>query len=1282
MVVTRAPQLPPECEATLVAATFQRLLKEEVARAETPGRRHGKLPPVFYALRRCFGAAFLRAALFKLGTDLLQFLPAIVLSDYLQALSGKQNHVFAKMGSTNAAGCAAGYAVLLFVFPVARTLVEQAYFYRTQVLNMNVRCALTTSVYQKATRLSIAAKTASNSGEVLNLMQLDAARIGELLVYLNVIWSALLQTVGYLSILYTYLGWSTFGGLSIMFLLIPVQAKVFTVIGKRRKLQMQKSDRRVKLENETLSGIKILKLNNWEKPMMAAIGAVRAEELRIARGLAFLNALVSALITTMPTIVALSAFTLYSAVMHRTMSSWVIFPALTLFNQLRFPIMFFPRVLAMCADALVSLQRLQKFLGLSETESAVPPADLRGAAAGTRGVEGETVAEIERGDFHFAPLGDAETPFLRDISLQLRRGQLTVVCGPVGSGKSALASALLDELWPCTAGEAGRPRVRGRVAYVAQTAWVQSLTLKQNVLFGLPFDQQRYDAAIDVSCLGPDIAVLPAGHDTEIGEKGVTLSGGQKARVALARAVYAEADVYILDDPLSALDAHVGRAVFQHCVRGALRDKAVLLITHALSCASEADAVLVMDQGRIAESGTYAQLMGAGGMFGRLMAEHGPATETEEELAASTLRRTESAAALVVQKEAAAAAFPQGDGKPKPPMEKMIKDETREEGSVKWPVFASYARAFPGAWFSVGGLVFLNVLKQAASVASTLWLSTWSGGALALSTAQYLGVYAGLSVIVALVTYLKSLAWTYLGIEAAQTLHMRLLHAVLSTRLTFFDVTPLGRILQRFSKDTDVLDSTLPASMNNSFEFITGLLSVILTMCVIVPSLIPFLLPIGWLYFTYQAFFRASYREIKRLDATTGSPVYAHFSETLSGLSTIRAFGHAQRFVADNLARVGTNQRAFYAQRCACDRWLPVRLESVGNLLVLTVALLGVTMTNTSAAPFVGLVLTFALEITGLLSWVIRQWSETETAVIAVERIGEYAALPSEESSGAQQRGGVQPPPRDWPRTGALDIQHLSMRYQPSMPLVLTDLSVSISAGEKVGVVGRTGSGKSSLLVALWRLVEPEGGRVLLDGMDTSRLSLRALREQLTQIPQDPVLFSGTIRHNLNPTGGAASDDALWRALEAVQLKAAVAATGLGLDAPVAEFGENYSQGQRQLLSLARAMLRNTRVVCLDEATASVDVESDARMQLVIAEHFRACTVITIAHRLHTIIDAQTVMCLSDGRLVARGSPAELLRDPSTVFSQLVDETGEGAALALRQRAEERAREMPERGPT
>lgn len=565
----------------------------------------------------------------------------------------------------------------------------------------------------------------------------------------------------------------------------------------------------------------------------------------------------------------------------------------------------------------------------------------------------------------------------------------------------------------------------------------------------------------------------------------------------------------------------------------------------------------------------------------------------------------------------------------------------------------------------------MNVFKQALSIGQMVWLALWTEQHYSsFNSMGYLGVYAFLGISVGVIAFVKTCQAIVSGVRAGEKLHRLLFTSVLYARMSFFDETPLGRILQRFSKDMSVIDTQLPFTWSSTLEFITSLTATMLTITFVQPAVLPFFIPIGYVYFKAQGYFRGAYREIKRLEGISGSPIYAHFSETLAGLLTVRAFGHQSRFVEENLARVEANQRAFYAQKCACDRWLPIRLETVGNSIALVTAVFAVTFRGSTYAAFVGLVLTFALDVTGLLSWVVRQWSDTESQMVSVERVSEYVGLDPEEATGAALRGGPADPPPAWPRSGSLKVENLQMRYRPTQPLVLRGVSFELRAGEKAGVVGRTGSGKSTLLAALWRLAEPEAGRIFLDGVDTLRLSLRDLRRALSCIPQDPFLFSGTVRRNLDPFDEH-TDQRLWDALQHTELKAAVSELDGGLEGTVAEFGENFSAGQRQLICLARALLRKSHVVCLDEATASVDLETDKLIQQVVAKEFRECTVLTIAHRLHTIIDGDTVLCMDHGLMVAKGSPHELLSaNDGNVFASLVEEVGGLAGEQLASRAQ------------
>ena len=1374
------------------------------------------LPAVVWPLWSCFGATILTGSLFKLLNDLIQFFPAVVLGEFLRYIAGKNHFLTSFDLSDDVYGII--YCVLMFLVPVLRTLCEQVYFYYAQASGICIKGALATAVYRKTMRLSAAGRDGATTGEVLNHMQLDAQRVGDLMLFINVLWSGILQTLGYMALLHAYIGWASVGGFMVMVILVPMQKWFFQIISKLRNEQMKLTDRRVKLQNEALSGVKILKLNAWEEPLRTEVEGVRAEEMVKAKGVANRNAMNTAIMNTGPTLVAVAAFSIYSGIMRKPMTPDVIFPSITLFNLLRFPVMFYPRCLSLCADAIVALRRLQKYFLLPEarattielpvrvddpryadsetstrvrksTESAgaadtsrrmsadvamasassprkswrstgrataddVELADASLLRSSSSGVPAnlsamtdvdadsasDVVATISRGYFHWTVPGPTEQPFLRDVSLNLRRGSLTVVVGPVGSGKSALISALLGEMHQCAGPEGlptfdGAPRVRGTVAYVAQVAWVQSLSLKENVLFGRSMDRERYERALDCACMGADVELLPHGDETEIGEKGITLSGGQKQRTAIARAIYADADLVVMDDPLSALDAHVAKDVFRKCVTEEFADKAVLLVTHQLQFVNQADHIIVMSEGRMVEEGTYDDLVSRqGGNFKALMESyHG---EDDEAPAAANVQPPHPAAATgataaveeVVVEEApeegrigelteSAAAEKEGapgtssadrspvesprtsadvSGKAKvadmsavaagvagagaavvaakkaeeAKRENTITKEKRAEGAISAKTYITYVKNMgtPALLFA---LFLMALFERLLSVFTNVWLALWSEKHWdGLSQGDYLTGYAGIGIGQAAVSWARTFAWALASLAAANALHLALFKATLNTRLSFFDTTPLGRVIQRFTKDTATLDNTLGQSVSSFVSFFLLLLGTLAVMAWVMPALLPCLIPIGGLYFYVQHFFRPGYREAKRLDGISGSPIYAHFGETLTGISTIRAFGHQRRFIHENESRISVNQRADYTQKCGCERWLPVRLETIGNSIVFVVACLGTWQRGSTYAALVGLTLSYAIDMTGLLSWLIRIVSELESNMVSVERVSEYAGLESEEATGAMIQGGVKAPPPNWPPAGAISFDKLELRYRPGLPLVLRGVSFDVKPGEKVGICGRTGSGKSTLIVAMWRLVEPCGGRVWLDGVDIGTLSLRNLRSRITCIPQDPILFSGDIRDNLDPFKEH-GDEKLWFALEAVQLKAAVSEQGVGLLCPVAEYGENFSAGQRQMLCLARAMLRDTRVVCLDEATASVDLETDKVMQDVIADRFASRTILTIAHRINTIIENDKVVCLDRGELAAMASPAELLRDPKSMFSELVAETGEQSARNLRARAEE-----------
>ena len=1260
--------------------------EEANAESEKKRAKRFRLPALVSPLWRTFGGVVLTGSFFKLCNDVIQFLPPLVLSGFLRYIARKQNFMEEAFGSSlSETSIGILYCALMFALAVLRTVCEQTYFYYAQASGICIKGALSTAVYRKTMRLSSAGRSGSTTGEVLNHMQLDAQRVGDLMLFVNVLWSGLLQIIGYMALLYMYIGWSVFGGFAIMVGLIPLQKKFYDLTFRYRKAQTTETDRRVKFENEGLSGIKILKLNAWEQSLQAEVSAVRKREMVEATKVADVGAANTAIMMAGPTIVSVVVFALYAGVMNRPMTADVIFPALTLFSLLRFPVMFYPRCLALCADAFVSLDRLLKYFMLSESSSTTKTVEFeriedidQAVTTKKTGSKGDVLARITNGNFSWAEPRTVATkkqetkpkeneiedkdeeskidptlPFLRDINLELRRGELTVVVGAVGAGKTALISALLGEM---SANEGTEVIIDATVSYVAQTAWVQSMSLRENVLFGKAYDENKYHQALEAACMETDIDLLPNGDNTEIGEKGITLSGGQKQRTAIARAVYADADLAILDDPLSALDAHVSKDVFKRCIRGVLRRNSVLLVTHALQFTEFADNILVMKDGRVVASGTYSDLMERDSSFQSMMrsyrGHHDEQTPKEEEMVDT--------------------AVSDGMKKTMSSMREKAKQniERREEGSVKMNVYKAYIKAMGGGVWTFSLLMFITVAERALSVFTNVWLAYWSQSKWNLGETAYLTGYSAIGIISAIVAWGRTFAWIVASLTAATNLHLKLLDAVMNTRMGFFDTTPLGRIIQRFSKDTNALDNILGQSVSSVMSFSLLLFGTIVVMGWVMPILMPFLIPIFGVYFYIQKYYRPGYREAKRLDAISGSPVFAHFGETLGGLSTIRAFGHQRRFITENERRIGTNQIADYTQKCGCERWLPIRLETIGNSMTLVVAGIGVYQRKTLDAALIGLALTYAIDITGVLSWVIRIVSELESQMVSVERVDEYTKLPSEESTGAlAQHGVIEEPPKEWPAHGALRFEKLEMRYRPELPLVLKGVSFAVNPGHKVGICGRTGSGKSSLLVALWRLCEPSGGSIWLDGVDISTISLQRLRSSVTCIPQDPVLFSGTIRYNLDPFDQY-TDDKLWYALEHAQCKDFISAQGLGLDAPVEEFGGNYSAGQRQMLCLARALLRDSKVVCLDEATASVDTETDAAMQKVIGEEFQSCTILTIAHRIITIIENDQVVCLEAGNIVAMDSPSAMLADSHSIFAQLVAETGSASAKNLKDLAD------------
>ena len=860
-------------------------------------------------------------------------------------------------------------------------------------------------------------------------------------------------------------------------------------------------------------------------------------------------------------------------------------------------------------------------------------------------------------------------PFkLTGVSLEIPPGSLTVVIGSVGSGKSTLLAAINHYL----VRDAGSVSVGGSVAFAAQSAWILNATVEKNILFGAPKDEARYKRAVAASQLEADLAILQFGDQTEIGERGVTLSGGQKQRVSLARLAYAGADVNLLDDPLSAVDAHVGAALFEQLFKGLLGSSTRVLVTNALQFLPQADQIVVMEAGRVREVGTFADLRAKGTDFDALCATHEIHEEDEVEAAPGTAPRTSldkrrastDKRASMDKKPAAAEkqAAPVGD-------KNLTGVEDRTTGKIGAAVYLTYARAAGSvAVLGILGLAFSCEYGSKSFLDS--WLGFWAADRFNWSqrgkTHFYLLVYACVFAANACFTYNRSLLFYFFSVRASKSMHLHMLHKVMRMPQSFFDQTPSGRVINRFSRDTEVLDSLLPMVL---VQMIGCLFNIITTFVIISVGSQWFIIALPFIAYAYgrvQRYYIPSCIELQRIESVTRSPIYSDLGEAVAGVPTIRAYGCASHFIALSDRQIFKNGNAIITQRLASE-WLNVRLRFIGMTISTLAAFL--VISGGVAPGLAGLVLVYSLDVTKYMEHGTAQASDAESKMNSIERMLEYDANAEEAPLETSAAVAATLPPA-WPRSGALAVEKLDLRYRPELPLVLRSVSFEALTGEKIGIVGRTGSGKSSLFQALFRLTEPEAGRILLDGVDTKTLGLHTLRRALSMIPQDPFLFGGSIRKNLDPFEER-SDDKLWEALERVGLRATVEADAKKLEMEVVDNGANFSLGQRQLLCMGRALLRDARVLCLDEATASIDMDSDALIQETVRTCFGGITVLTIAHRVNTVIDSDRVLMLDAGKVAEFDHPHTLLEYTSGQFAGLVDGGGQRAGQHLRSLARE-----------
>uniref|UniRef100_A0A8C8K4S6 ABC-type glutathione-S-conjugate transporter n=1 Tax=Oncorhynchus tshawytscha TaxID=74940 RepID=A0A8C8K4S6_ONCTS len=1116
------------------------------------------------------------------------------------------------------------YATLMFLLSCLQSLFNHQYMYTCFTVGMRVKTAVMGLVYRKSLVINSASRRTCTVGEIVNLVSADTQKLMDFVVYFNAVWLAPIEIALCLFFLWQHLGPSALAGIATVILIFPLNG---FIAKKRSKLQVQMKfmDGRIKLMNEILNGIKILKFYAWEKAFLEQVLGYREKELKALKKSQILYSISIASFNSSTFLIAFAMFGVYVLIDDKNvLDAQKVFVSMALINILKTPLSQLPFAMSTTMQAIVSLKRLGKYLCSEELK------DDNVAKAPLSTGKNTYWCHVYNGMFSWTKEGP---PCLKRINVRVPQGSLVAVVGHVGSGKSSLLSAMLGE----TEKRSGSVSIKGSVAYVPQQAWIQNATVQDNVTFGREKQKTWYQRVLDACALLPDLEILPAGDSTEIGEKGLNLSGGQKQRVSLARAVYRKADVYLLDDPLSAVDAHVGQHIFDKVIgpKGVLRNKTRVLVTHGMSFLPQADLILVLVDGEITESGSYQELLSRHGAFADFI--HTFASNDRKESVTETAAQRGRTSFTNLQgmepmSEIDEEQVPEDLGK-------LMEVDKARTGRVRLEMYMEYFKTIGMAF--IIPIVFLYAFQQGASLTYNYWLSLWADEPIVngtqVDTDMKLAVYGALGFAQGIAIFGTTVAISVGGIIASRHLHMDLLKNVLHSPMSFFETTPSGNLLNRFAKEIDAIDCMIP----DGLKMMLGYLFKLMEVCIIVMLATPFaavvILPLAILYAFVQSFYVATSCQLRRLESVSRSPIYTHFNETVQGASVIRAFGEQHRFIVQANKRVDFNQTSYFP-RFVATRWLAVNLEFVGNGVVLAAAILSVMGKDTLSPGIVGLAVSHSLQVTGILSWIVRSWTDVENNIVSVERVKEYADT-AKEAVWTVEGSSL---PLAWPQTGTIEFQDYGLQYRKGLDWALKGITLKIQEREKVGIVGRTGAGKSSLALGIFRILEAAKGAIYIDGVNIAEIGLHDLRSRITIIPQDPVLFSGSLRMNLDPFD-TYTDEEIWNSLELAHLKNFVSNLPDKLNYECSEGGENLSLGQRQLVCLARALLRKTKILVLDEATAAVDLETDTLIQSTIRQQFEDCTVLTIAHRLNTIMDYTRVIVMDKGHISEMDSPTNLI---------------------------------------
>uniref|UniRef100_A0A1D1XUS0 ABC-type xenobiotic transporter n=1 Tax=Anthurium amnicola TaxID=1678845 RepID=A0A1D1XUS0_9ARAE len=1198
--------------------------------------KYSTSPSLFRAIFSAYGWPYLRLGALKILNDTVGFVGPLLLNRLIR---------FLQQGS----GHRDGYilAVALGLTSIIKSFLDTQYSFHLTKLKLTLRSSIMTIIYHKCLQVSLAERSKFSEGEIQTFMSVDADRTINVCNSFHDMWSLPLQIGVALYLLYTQVKFAFVSGTAITVLLIPVNKWISTLIAGATEKMMQQKDERIRSAGEIITFIRTLKMYGWELLFANRLLEKRSQEVKHLSTRKYLDAWCVFFWATTPTLFSLFTFGLFSWMGHQ-LDAATVFTCVALFNTLISPLNSFPWVINGLIDAIISARRLSNFLSCPEFKFKVEQVSAEvlheADPLPISPFEGLNDTDLSQMDVIFkdarcvwsSRYHEAQNIILDNITLGIPKGCLIAVIGEVGSGKSSLLNSILGEMHLLY----GSINCHGSIAYVPQVPWIMVGSVRDNILFGEEYCARRYADVLHACALDIDISLMVGGDLAYVGEKGVNLSGGQRSRLALARAVYQCSDIYFLDDVLSAVDAQVACWILEKAILGPLMNqKTRVLCTHNTQAISAADLIIVMEKGCIKWSGNLTNFMLTSYATISMPKDKYLMLSQRLEKRTSTNASRQLNSNDLIERDCTVGSAERPD---------VPEIEYRKEGRVELFVYKSYAMFC--SWPVVTVICVSAAFMQASRNGNDLWLSYWvdTTSETNYSIRFYVVILSIFCAANSLLTLIRAFSFSYGGLQAAIHVHSMLLKKLIDAPVHFFDQNPSGRILNRMSSDLYTIDDSLPFILNillaNSFNLLG--IAIVLSYAQVVFLIL--LLPFGYIYSKLQFYYRSTSRELRRLDSVSRSPIYASFTETINGSSTIRAFGKEELFMARFMQHVALYQQTSYSELIA-SLWLSLRLQLLAAFIVSCVALMAIIgCRNNLPVSFgtpglVGLALSYAAPIVSLLSSFLTSFTETEKEMVSVERVIQYTDISQEDLLGCQA------PHPDWPICGEIEFKHVTLRYKATAPAALNDISFNILAGTQVGIVGRTGAGKSSIINALFRLNPICHGRILVDDVDVSHIFIRDLRSCFAVVPQSPFLFEGSLRENLDPFG-LTSDSKVWEVLEKCHIKEEIEVAG-GLDVHVKESGTSFSVGQKQLICLARALLRSSKVLCLDECTANIDTPTASIIQNTISSECKGMTVLTIAHRISIVLNMDNVLVLDHGILVEQGNPQVLLKDDHSIFS-------------------------------